>query len=134
MARTARGRAAADRDLTAQIHHVHADSRAIYGSPCVQAALCAQRGRVGVNRVARLMRHHGIRGRYKRRGPCTTDSQHALPLAPNLLDRQFKAPAPNRTWLADITYIPTSEGWLYRKHPPRTAVLTRADWCRGQAA
>ena len=106
-------RAAADRDLTAQIRHVHAENRAIYGSPRVHAALCVQGRRVSVNRVARLMRHHGIQGRYKRRGPRTTDSQHALPLAPNLLDRQFEASAPNRTWLADITYIATSEGWLY---------------------
>jgi transposase InsO family protein len=106
-------RVAADRDLTGQIRHVHADNRAIYGSPRVHAALCAQGRQVGVNRVARLMRHHGIQGRYKRRGPRTTDSQHALPLAPNLLDRQFEVSAPNRTWLADITYIATSEGWLY---------------------
>ena len=66
-----------------------------------------------MNRVARLMRHHGIRGRHKRRVPRTTDSKHSLPVAPNLLDRQFTAPAPNRIWLADITYIPTGEGWLY---------------------
>jgi transposase InsO family protein len=59
---------------------------------------------VGVNRVARLMRHHGIQGRHKRRVPRTTDSKHSLPLALNLLDRQFTAPAPNRVWLADITY------------------------------
>jgi len=106
-------RVAANRELTAQIRHVHAENGAIYGSPRVHAALCAQGRRVGVNRVARLMRHHGIQGRYKRRGPRTTNSEHTLPLAPNLLDRQFEAPAPNRIWLADITYIPTSEGWLY---------------------
>jgi transposase InsO family protein len=106
-------RVVADRDLTRQIRRVHADNRAVYGSPRVHAALCAQGRRVGVNRVARLMRHHGIQGRYKRRGPRTTDSQHALPLAPNLLDRQFEVSAPDRTWLADITHIATSEGWLY---------------------
>jgi putative transposase len=59
------------------------------------------------------MRHHGIQGRHKRRVPRTTDSKHSLAVAPNLLGRQFTAPAPNRTWLADITYIPTAEGWLY---------------------
>ena len=68
---------------------------------------------MGVNRVARLMRRHGIQGRHKRRAPRTTDSKHALPVAPNLLDRQFTATAPNQVWLADITYIPTGEGWLY---------------------
>ncbi|MGI4746034.1 MAG: IS3 family transposase [Janthinobacterium lividum] len=76
-----RARIAADRDLTGQIRHVHADNCAVYGSPRVHAALCAQGRRTGVNRVARLMRHHGIQGRYKRRGPRTTDSPHALPLA-----------------------------------------------------
>jgi len=80
-------RVVADRDLTGRIRHVHAANRAIYGSPRVHAALCAQGRRVGVSRIARLMRHYGIQGRYKRRGPRTTDSQHALPLAPNLLDR-----------------------------------------------
>jgi transposase InsO family protein len=59
------------------------------------------------------MRRHGIRVRAKRRFRMTTDSKHAFPLAPNLLDRQFAAPGPNRVWLADITCIPTGEGWLY---------------------
>jgi transposase InsO family protein len=60
------------------------------------------------------MRRHGIRaGRRKAFRVCTTDSNHALPVAPNLLDRDFSPSAPNRTWVADITYIPTDEGWLY---------------------
>ena len=105
--------AAAARDLAADIRRIHAESRAAYGSPRVHATLRAEGRRVGVNRVARLMRHHGIQGRHKRRVPRTTDSQHALPIAPNLLDRQFTAAAPNRVWLADITHIPTNEGWLY---------------------
>jgi transposase InsO family protein len=106
-------RATENHALAADIRRVHADNRAIYGSPRVHAALRAEGRRVGVNRIARLMRHHGIQGRYKRRVPRTTDSKHSLPIASNLLDRQFSAPAPNRTWLADITYIPTGEGWLY---------------------
>ncbi len=106
-------RARANRALAADIRRVHADSRAVYGSPRVHAALRAEGRRVGVHRVARLMRHHGIQGRHKRRRPRTTDSNHSLPVAPNLLDRRFAAPAPNRVWLADITYIPTAEGWLY---------------------
>ena len=106
-------RAVADRDLAGEIRRIHADNRAVYGSPRVHAALRAEGRRVGVNRVARLMRRHGIQGRHKRRAPRTTDSKHALPVAPNLLDRQFTATAPNKVWLADITYIPTGEGWLY---------------------
>jgi transposase InsO family protein len=74
----------------------------------VHATLRAEGCRVGVNRVARLMRHHGIQGRHKRRVPRTTDSKHSLPLVLNLLDRQFTTPAPNRVWLADITYVPTN--------------------------
>ena len=106
-------RAVADRGLAADIRRVHADNRSVYGSPRVHAALRAEGRRVGVNRVARLMRRHGIQGRRKRRAPRTTDSKHALPIAPNLLDRRFTAAAPNRVWLADITCIPTNEGWLY---------------------
>jgi putative transposase len=106
-------RTVADRDLADEIRRIHADNRAVYGSPRVHAALRAEGRRVGVNRIARLMRRHGIQGRHKRRAPRTTDSKHALPVAPNLLDRQFTATAPNKVWLADITYIPTAEGWLY---------------------
>src|SRR5690242_36005 len=62
---------------------------------------------------ARLMHHHGIRARQKRRFCRTTDSRHDFPLAPNLLARRFTASAPDRVWLADITYVPTAEGWLY---------------------
>ena len=64
-------------------------------------------------RVARLMRLEGIYGRRKRRKVVTTDSKHNYPIAPNLLNRQFQAEAPNEKWVADITYIPTREGWLY---------------------
>jgi transposase InsO family protein len=106
-------RQAADRGLTADIRRIHADNRAVYGSPRMHAALRAEGQRIGVNRVARLMRHNGIQGRYKRRVPRTTDSNHAHSIAPNLLDRQFTVAAPNRVWLADITYVPTAEGWLY---------------------
>jgi putative transposase len=103
----------ANRDLAADIRRIHAENRAVYGSPRVHAALRAEGRRIGVNRVARVMRHNRIQGRHKRRAPRTTDSKHAHPVAPNLLDRQFIAAAPNKAWLADITYIPTAEGWLY---------------------
>ena len=65
-------------------------------------------------RVERVMRRHGIRARVPRRyRVCTTDSKHALPIAANLLDQNFAATKPDQIWLADITYIPTGEGWLY---------------------
>jgi transposase InsO family protein len=60
-----------------------------------------------------LMQQHGIRARGKRRFRVTTDSRHGLPIAPNLLSRNFAVAAPNRAWTGDITYVPTNEGWLY---------------------
>lgn len=85
-----------------------------YGSPRMHAVLRAQGHRCSRGRVERLMRRHGIRALAGRRfRPCTTDSRHYLPTAPNLLAQRFSAPAPNRIWLADITYIATGEGWLY---------------------
>ena len=69
---------------------------------------------VSRGRIERLMRRYGIRAiMMQPRRVRTTDSRHNLPIAPNLLDRNFMAAAPNRVWLADITYIPTAEGWLY---------------------
>ena len=64
-------------------------------------------------RVERPMRENGIRARHKRRYKVTTDSKHNLPIAPNLLDRNFNAVAPNQVWTSDITYLWTGEGWLY---------------------
>ncbi len=107
-------RAQANKTLVEDIRRVHAGSRRRYGSPRVHASLRAAGKRVGCNRVARLMHEHGIQAH--RRGPFrkTTDSNHAFPPAPNLLDRQFaSAVAPNQVWLADMTYIATGEGWLY---------------------
>ena len=103
-------RARSNRALVDDIRRVHADSRRRYGSPRVHATLQAEGSPAGRNRVARLMRRHGIRARCRRRFRTTTDSNHALPLAPNLLARQFTAAAPDQVWLADITYIPTDEG------------------------
>lgn len=100
--------------LVAAIREVHAESRAVYGAPRVHAELAA-RGRI-CNRktVAKLMKQQGIRSRsYRRFRVRTTDSNHRRPVAPNLLDRDFSPAAPNRRWVADITYLPTAEGWLY---------------------
>ena len=107
-------RALANRTLVDDIRRVHADSRRRYGSPRVHASLRAEGKRVGCNRVARLMRAYGIQAHRRRPFRKTTDSNHAFPPAPNLLDRQFaSAVAPNQVWLADLTYIATGEGWLY---------------------
>jgi transposase InsO family protein len=103
----------ANRELLAEVRRVHSDSRRRYGSPRVHAALRREGRRVGRNRIARLMRRHGIQARQTRRFRKTTNSNHSFPIAPNLLARQFTATAPNQVWLADITYWPTLEGWLY---------------------
>ena len=101
-------------ELAAKIHSVHADNRRVYGSPRIFQALVAQGEQVCENTVAKVMRLEGLRAKVKRKFvPRTTDSAHAQPIAPNVLDRQFQAEAPNRKWAGDITYIPTDEGWLY---------------------
>jgi putative transposase len=102
-----------DAQLAAEIAGAHKRSRGIYGSPRVHRDLKARGIRVSKKRVERLMRERGLRGRRKRRFCCTTDSRHALPIAPNVLDRRFEADGPNRVWVGDVTYIATGEGWLY---------------------
>ncbi len=108
-------RAAEDRTLLDDIRRAHEGSGGRYGSPRVHATLRAHGRKVGRGRVERLMRCHGVRGLVARRRQVqTTDSRHAFPVAPNLLDRQFNATTkPNQVWLADLTYIATGEGWLY---------------------
>jgi len=106
-------RAADDRVLAAEIQAAHAASRSRYGSPRVHAELRARGRRVGGKRVARLMRSMGLAARRRRRFRRTTDSRHAFPIALNLLERNFTAEAPDRVWLADLTYIWTAQGWLY---------------------
>jgi putative transposase len=100
--------------LLAAIRQVHQDSGGRYGSPRVHAALRLQGRGASHGRIERLMHRHGIRAiMAPPRRVRTTDSRHGLPVAPNLLNRNFTAAAVNRIWLADITYIPTAEGWLY---------------------
>ena len=104
----------ANRDLLADIRRVHAQHQERYGARRVHAELRAEGQTVSRKRVERVMRQHGLRARAPRRyRVCTTDSKHTLPVAANLLDQNFVADQPNQVWLADITYIPTSEGWLY---------------------
>jgi transposase InsO family protein len=102
-----------NRRLLLEIKAIHQAKRETYGSPRIHAELQAQGLRLGEKRVARLMRAGGVRAKQKRKFKATTDSRHSHSVAPNLLARDFEAPAPNQKWVADITYIPTREGWLY---------------------
>lgn len=107
-------RTAANRPLLADIRRLHAHHHGRYGSPRLHAALRAEGRTASRGRVERAMRAAGIRATAARRvRPRTTDSRHAFPVAPNLLGQRFEAAAPNQVWLADITYLPTGEGWLY---------------------
>ena len=107
-------RARADGEVTRRIHQIHAASRGTYGSPRVHAELCATGLPCGRRRVARLMRLAGLAGcQRRRRQPRTTfRDRRALP-APDLVQRAFRPVAPDRLWVADVTYVPTWEGWLY---------------------
>jgi len=107
-------RAVANQALLVDIRASHARSRRTYGSPRVHADLAAQGRRCSRNRVARLMRQDRLQARPRRRfRPKTTQVAPGLPVAPNRLQRPFQASAPNQTWLSDITYVATAEGWLY---------------------
>lgn len=95
------------------IRTIHQEVRQAYGARRIYAELRGRGYRIGLPRIERLMRENGIRARHKRRFKATTDSKHRLPVAENILDRQFAPEAPNRIWTGDITYIATAEGWLY---------------------
>lgn len=99
--------------LVVEIRAIHAEVKARYGSPRIHAELAARGRNCCVNTVAQLMRDHGIAAKTARKFRCTTDSNHHLPTAENILDRQFEPQSPNEAWTADITYIPTCAGWLY---------------------
>ena len=99
--------------VLAHIRAIHAEVKGEYGWPRVWKELLARGIRVGKDRVQRLMHTHGIKARNKRKFVVTTDSKHDLPIAENLLARDFTPAAPDRVWSSDITYIATDEGWLY---------------------
>ena len=107
-------RAIANQNLLNDIRRIHWDNRKLYGSPRVHAELRKEGQKVGLSRVEKLMRENNLAALSKRRvRVITTDSNHSLPVAPNVLDRNFGALNPNEKWVADITYIKTDEGWLY---------------------
>jgi transposase InsO family protein len=100
-------------ELTAEVKAIGAEVKARYGSPRIHAELVDRGHECGVHFVARVMREAGIAAKTKRKFRRTTDSDHGLPVAENVLDRDFDPDEPNTSWVADVTYIPTREGWLY---------------------
>ncbi len=111
-----RGKSQRKRDdemITVHIEDAYYQHRGHYGSPRIHAELKGQGISCGRRRVARLMQENQLSARKKRRKVRTTDSNHPFPIAPNLLEQDFTAHAPNKKWLTDFTYIDTREGWLF---------------------
>ncbi len=107
-------RARQDQELSRQVVRLHQESRQTYGAPRLVASLRQSGQRHGRNRIARLMREQGICGRQKGRFRIrTTDSNHDQPIAPNRLAQSAAPQRPNQVWAADITYVPTVQGWVY---------------------
>jgi putative transposase len=102
-----------DAQLAEKVKVAFWDNRCVYGSPRVHAELRAQGLHCARKRVARLMREQGLKAKYPRHRTITTKSEPGAPVAPNLLQRDFHANAPNRKWVADTTSIWTAEGWLF---------------------
>jgi putative transposase len=102
-----------DAQMVALIQTIHAEFKGAYGSPRMVRELRLRGYPASKDRVERLMQENGIRAKHKRRFKVTTDSKHNLPVAPNLLERNFTPEAPDQVWTSDITYLWTDEGWLY---------------------
>ena len=111
--RGASRRSREDEELGRRIKLIHKQSRGTYGAPRIHAELVADGRRVGRKRVARLMREIGLRGVSRRKWTTTTVQDRTVPVAPDLVKRDFKAWRPNELWVADITYVPTWERFLY---------------------
>lgn len=99
--------------LTKEVEAVFIEGRQNYGARCIQNRLVQRGVTISRKRVAKLMKKAGLAPQTKRKFKVTTDSNHKLYIAPNLLKRQFHVAKPNRVWAGDITYIPTRNGWLY---------------------
>jgi putative transposase len=106
-------RAGQDDELLTSIRRIFAKFRGRYGAPRVHNQLAREGLRVSRKRVARLMREAGLQAKGRRKYKATTDSNHALPVAPNLLARDFHTARPDAVWVSDITYIWTRQGWMY---------------------
>jgi len=100
-------------ELAHEVRQIHTQVKERYGSPRMHAELVARGRTCCVNFVAKLMKEGGITAKAKKRFVRTTDSNHPLPVAANVLDRQFDPAEPNAVWVADVTYVPTGEGWVY---------------------
>ena len=106
-------RAVADEVLTTQIHTAYDDNRQVYGAPRIHAELADAGVHVGRKRIARLMRQAEIVGcRRRKRSFSITRQDPKVDVAPDRVDRKFVATAPNQPWVADVTYVPTVQGWL----------------------
>jgi putative transposase len=101
------------KELLDKIKQIHKDSRGTYGSPKILRELRKDGVVVNHKTVEELMKKNGIRAKQKKKFKATTNSKHNLPVAENLLNREFKAIKPNQAWVGDITYIATDEGWMY---------------------
>lgn len=106
-------RAQDDEKLKIAIKAAHVQTRQTYGPLRLQPELAAQGFEAGRDRIVRLRRELGLRCKQKRRFKATTNSKHAYPVAPNLLEQTFAPTGPNEAWVSDITYVATDEGWLY---------------------
>lgn len=106
-------RTLADQSLDAKVAAIHQGSGRSYGRPRIVRSLRQQGEIVGAERVRKSLQRQGLRPVYKRPFVVTTDSGHGLPVAPNLLDRRFDGWGTDQAWVADITYVPTGQGWLY---------------------
>jgi putative transposase len=106
-------RAQEEERLEIEIRAAHKRTRGVCGAERLQQELAENGVQAGICRIKRIKRKNGIYCKQKRKFKATTDSKHTLPVAENLLNQQFKAIAPNKVWVTDITYIPTEEGWLY---------------------
>lgn len=102
-----------ERELKDKVRMAHAKGRRTYGRVRVTRELRSDGISVGEKRVGRLMREEGLRAKAAKKFKATTNSKHSQPVAPNTLNRDFSATAPNQKWVGDITYIWTEEGWLY---------------------
>ena len=113
-ARKPSARQQANRQLLAEIQTLRQSEEACYGSPRMTEELQARGYQCSENRIARLMHEHGLRAQAQPRFvPCTTDSDHDQPIAPNRLAQRPPPAGPNQIWLQDITYVPTAQGWMY---------------------
>ena len=99
--------------LIPRVRSIHQESKATYGSRRMSEELNALGFRCGKHKAGTLMKLAGVAAKQRKKFKATTDSNHQLPVAPNFLQRKFSIAAPNCIWVGDITYIWTSEGWLY---------------------